>query len=179
MLEKFKYNSLMENFRDPLVQKIAGFLNAIGIETVPARPGEGCFLPGIRVENGRLLVDEEHLAYPGDLLHEAGHLALAPAGVRAGLSGEVVIPGADMDAMEILATAWAFAATVHLELAPDVLFHTGGYRGKSESLIFTYGLGVYPGANGLEKFGLTATGAAARRLNAKPYPHMLKWLRES
>jgi hypothetical protein len=165
-------------FLGALTKSIAGFLNAVGIEVLPRRLDGGCFLPGILVERGRLLVDESALAYPGDLLHEAGHLAVAPADVRPTLSGEVVIPGADMNAVEVQATAWAYAAVKHLGLGPEVLFHGGGYAGKSEGLIRTYALGVYPGAHHLQEFGMTATGEEARRLGVAPYPHMLKWLRD-
>lgn len=165
-------------FQNPLTDRIAGFLVSIGVEVVPARGLGGCFLPGIRVEGGRLLVDESELAYPGDLLHEAGHLAIAPADIRPTLGGEVIIPGADMDAFEVAATAWAFAALTHLGLAPEVLFHEGGYGGKSGGLIFTYGAGVYPGAWGLQQLGMTAAGDEARGLGVAPYPNMLKWLRD-
>lgn len=165
-------------FRDHLTNRIAEFLCAIGIEVAPVRLEHDPFLPGILIERGRLLVDESRLTYPGDLLHEAGHLAVAPQSVRHSLSGEVVIPGADMDAVEVQVTAWAYAAIVHLGLDPKILFHGGGYRGKSEGLLFTYGLGVYPGAYGLQLAGMTATGEAARQLGVAPYPHMLKWVRD-
>lgn len=168
----------MKIFSDPLTVKISGFLNSIGIEVVAANLSDECFLPGIVVENGRLLVDETRLEYPGDLLHEAGHLALAPSEVRPHLSGEVIIPNENMDLMEIQVTAWAYAATVHLGLEPNILFHQGGYKGRSESLIFTFSMGVYPGANGLENFGMTATGEKARKLDVAPYPNMLKWVRD-
>lgn len=164
-------------FHNTVTNRIVDFLMAIGIEVVPARLGGGCFLPGVRVENGRLLVDEAELTYPGDLLHEAGHIAVAPSGVRSSLSGEVVIPGADMDAMEAQATAWAYAAVTHLGLDPKVLFHDGGYGGKSRGLLFTYGAGVYPGAYGLQEIGMTAVGMAARELGVAPYPRMMRWVR--
>ena len=165
-------------FRDEIADKIAGFLTSVGIVIVPSELDDESFLPGISVENGRLLVDERKLEYPGDLLHEAGHLAIAPADVRPALSGEVVIPGANMDLVEAYVTAWAYAAVVYLGLEPEILFHQGGYRGKSKSLIFTFSVGVYPGANGLEELGLTATGENARQLGIAPYPNMLKWVRD-
>jgi hypothetical protein len=90
----------------------------------------------------------------------------------------VVIPDADMNAVEVQATAWAYAAVRHLGLEPSVLFHEGGYEGKSAGLIFTYTAGVYPGAYGLQTLGMTATGETARGLQVPPYPHMLKWLRD-
>lgn len=165
-------------FQSALTRKIVEFLTAVGIEVAPVRLADECFLPGIRIESGRLLVDESKLAYPGDLLHEAGHLAVAPRRLRAGLSGEVIIPGADMNAVEAQATAWAYAAVAHLGLDPEVLFHEGGYDGKSQGLIFTYGSGVYPGAYGLQEIGMTAVGKAAGELGVAPYPHMLKWVRD-
>ena len=165
-------------FRNPITCTIAEFLTMIGIEVIPSRLQGECFLPGIRVDEGRLLVDEQTLEYPGDLLHEAGHLALVPAMVRASLSGEVNVPGEDMDAMEVKATAWAYAAINHLGLDPAILFHQGGYKGKSEGLLFTYQAGVYLGAFGLEQAGMTATGKLARELNVAPYPSMLKWLKD-
>ena len=165
-------------FRNALTNKIADFLSLIGIEIAAEKLDDKCFLPGILVKNGRLLVDERRLEYPGDLLHEAGHLALAPAGVRPDLSGEVVIPDIDINVVEAYVTAWAYAAVVHLALEPKILFHPGGYKGKSESLIFTFGCGVYPGANGLENLGLTANGENARKLGVAPYPNMLKWVRD-
>lgn len=165
-------------FQNPTTNTIADFISSIGVGVVPAEFDGECFLPGIRVENGKLLVDEAKLTYPGDLLHEAGHLAVAPGSLRPTLTGEVIIPGADMNAVEVQATAWAYAAIIHLGLDPKILFHDGGYDGKSEGLLFTYGAGVYPGAFGLQSIGMTAVGASARELEVDAYPHMLKWLRD-
>jgi hypothetical protein len=168
----------MNNFRNPLTEKIARFLNGIGIEIVPADLPDETFLPGIKVENGKLRVDEARLKYPGDLLHEAGHLALAAGDVRPALSGEVIIPGEDPDEIEVAATAWAFAAATFLAVEPRILFHEGGYQGKSESLILTYSTGVYPGVFSLQRFGLTVAGKAADEAGVAPYPYMLKWVRD-
>jgi hypothetical protein len=165
-------------FQNELVNRIARFLTEIGVEVVPAPLEQDSFLPGIQVLNGKLLVDETKLIYPGDLLHEAGHLAVAPSDVRHSLSGEVIIPGADMDKVEAQATAWAYAAIIHLGLDTRLLFHEGGYRGQSEGLIFTYGAGVYPGAYGLQQLGMTAGREMAGRLGIAEYPRMLKWMRE-
>lgn len=165
-------------FRNPLTRRIVEFLIDVGIEVESGCLEGESFLPGIHVEGGRILVDESKLVYPGDLLHEAGHLAVAPGNVRHSLSGEVAIPDADMNAVEAQATAWAYAAIVHLSLDPRVLFHAGGYEGKSERLIHTYAAGVYPGAYGLQLAGMTTSGDAARQSGVAPYPHMLKWLRD-
>ncbi|MDX6612087.1 MAG: hypothetical protein QOD75_1273 [Blastocatellia bacterium] len=165
-------------FTDPLTVKIADFLNGIGIEVLSASFAEETFLPGIMVENGRLLVDESKLKFPGDMLHEAGHLAVAPRELRSSLSGEVNLKGEIMNAIESQAMAWSYAALLHLELKPKIVFHEGGYRGLSKRLLINFELGVYLGANGLEKAGMTATGEAAAALGMAPYRHMLKWVRD-
>jgi len=167
----------MSAVANPLTAKIADFLNQIGIEVIPAPIDETTFLPGIEVNQGRLLVDESRLKYPGDLLHEAGHLALAPAAMRGELSGEVNLPEENMDVIEVQAIAWSYAALVYLKLEPEVVFHEEGYKGKSEALLLNFRSGFYLGATGLEAAGMTAMGQAAEDLGVPPYPHMLKWLR--
>jgi hypothetical protein len=79
---------------------------------------------------------------------------------------------------EVEATAWAYAASVALGLDPAVLFHEGGYHGRSASLVMTYALGVYPGCKGLADNGMTLVGDQARRAGVAPYPHMQRWLRQ-
>lgn len=162
---------------DPTSSLIA-FLRGIGLVVYEQPLGGDSFLPGLRVRNGELLVDRDALTWPGDLLHEAGHLAVLPPDRR----------GASSDALEELdevalageaeATAWAWAALVHLGLRPDLLFHDAGYHGRSARLIATFSAGVYPGCHGLVMAGLTLTGADAQVAGVPPYPHMIRWLRE-
>jgi hypothetical protein len=167
-----------DNFQNPLTQKIAGFLNEIGIPTHPARLDGETFLPGIRVRGGALLVDEERLAFPGDLLHEAGHLAVAPARLRAQLSDEVKLPDLNPDVLEMQAIVWSYAAAAHLEIDPRIVFHPQGYKGRAENLLFNFSLGIFPGLNGLEESGLAFSERRARELGAEPFPKMRKWLRD-
>lgn len=165
-------------FSDPLTRRIATFIAEIGLEILSVRLSCKTFLPGILVENGKILADESKLTYPGDLLHEAGHLALAARDIRSSLSDEVALPGVDMKPVEVYVIAWSYAAIVHLGLSPTVVFHEGGYGVESERLLNNFSLGVYIGANGLQDAGLTAIGAKALELRVPPYPHMLKWLRD-
>jgi hypothetical protein len=165
-------------FQNALTAKIVEFLLSIGIEVLPAELREETFLPGIFVEGGKLLVDESRLTYPGDILHEAGHLAVAPKELRPSLSGEVIIEGADMNVVEMAVTAWAYAAVIHLGLTPETLFHEGGYKGRSQSLLLTFGAGVFPGVGGLKAIGMTVLAEEAERTGVKPYPHMMKWVRD-
>ena len=163
-------------FQNDLTDRIAEFLNGIGIRTMPARLTAETFLPGIRVQNGALLVDEEKLAFPGDLLHEAGHLAVAPARLRGALSDEVELPDFDLDALETHAIAWSYAACLHLGIDPRVVFHEHGYKGKAENLLLNFSLGVFIGLNGLEENEMAFSEEKSRERGVLPFPKMQKWL---
>lgn len=161
-----------------MTARIVEFLRVIGIAVEPADlDPEECFLPGLRLDRGRLLYDEEALAYPGDLLHEAGHIAVAPPGARELLSGAADVPGLDMGRLEHAAVAWSYAAALEVGIDPALVFHEGGYRGKGRRLLGTYSVGVYPGANLLEESGMAASPARAAELGVDPYPHMIEWVR--
>lgn len=164
-----------ENFKNELVRKLADFLNGIGIETISHRLDGETFLPGIEVNEGRLLVDEASLLYPGDLLHEAGHLAVMPRSMRPRLSGKLLEAGENMELVELAAMAWSYAACIHLGIDPAVVFHPAGYKGKSQALLLSFNLGVYPGACHLQALGLAVAGRDAVGPD-RPYPHMLKWV---
>lgn len=161
-----------------LVDRIAGFLRSVGIAVIERELADGTFLPGVLIEAGTLVVDRSRLRWPGDLLHEAGHLAVMPATLRSSLSdaldGEISAPHAG----EVEATAWAYAACVALGIDASLLFHGGGYHGHSQGLVMTYTLGVYPGSAGLASAGLTRIGDEARKEGVAPYPHMIRWLRD-
>lgn len=79
----------MPPFADPLTARISDFLQEIGVGVRACALPEPCFLPGIHIQQGKLLVDETRLLYPGDLLHEAGHLAITPAPRRVELHGDI------------------------------------------------------------------------------------------
>jgi len=166
-------------FENPLTRRIAEFLNEIGLEVAAQALDEKTFLSGILIENGKILVDESKLEFPGDLLHEAGHLAVTPKNLRAHLSDEVTLPAEfDIDAVERAAIAWSYAAALHLGFDPRVVFHESGYKGNSESLLLGFSLGVCIGVDTLEAAEMTATGENARRGGVSPYPKMSKWLRD-
>ena len=164
-------------FRDDLTQKIADFLREIGLEIISRQITGETFLPGILPSQGKLLIDEDKLLWPGDLLHEAGHLAVAPAELRPTLSGEVILPDANLDAIESQAIAWSYAASLHLGLDPKTVFHEGGYRGQAAALLMNFEIGVPLGVNGLQEAGMTLLENSERE-GVRPYPHMLKWLRD-
>jgi hypothetical protein len=143
--------------------RITAFLREIGI-TVTATDLPESFLPGIAVERGGLLVDEARLEYPGDLLHEAGHLAVAPPDVRSGLSGDID----DLPDLEWAVIPWSYAAALEIGIEPALVFHEGGYRGHSPGLLRNFEMGVPIGLHLLVDAGMTT---------ADLYPRMLLWLR--
>jgi hypothetical protein len=161
-----------------LTQAIVEFLIAIGIPVREGLVSPDAFLPGLSIINGSLLYDRATLRWPGDLLHEAGHIATVPASMRAMLNDSLDELSSVPHAGEIEATAWAYAAIAHLGLCPSVLFHPEGYHGKSAELIATYTLGVYPGCYGLAQAGMTLLGTQATFAAIAPYPHMTRWLRD-
>lgn len=159
---------------DPITATLVDFLLRIGLDVRPGELSQPTFLPGIAIEHGALVVDEARLRYPGDLLHEAGHLAVAPPERRAAMHMDA---GSDA-AEEMMALAWSYAAIVHLQLDPAIVFHADGYRGSGESLIENFSEGRVIALPMLQWIGLTLDEQRARDEGMPPYPHMLRWLRE-
>lgn len=159
---------------DPgLVGQIIGFIRDIGIAVETCELGDDTFLPGIAVRGGTIRVDPGRLRYPGDLLHEAGHIAVTPAAQRAAMGDDA----GDEPADEMMAIAWSWAASVYLGLDPGVVFHPDGYKGDAQWLIETFGTGHYIGLPMLQWIGLSADPQRAAELGVAPYPAMLRWLR--
>lgn len=157
---------------DPTATLIIDWLREIGL-TVRFAPLEtGTFLPGATLEPGGLIVDPERLLYPGDLLHEAGHLATMLPSRRASTGCNA---GSDMGD-EIAAQTWSYAAAVHLSLAPEIVFHASGYHESSTRLIEIYRDGK-AGVPLLQWMGLTLDSTHAAESAVPPYPHMIRWLR--
>jgi hypothetical protein len=161
-----------------MIEPIIAFLEEIQLPVSEGVVPPDSFLPGLRISQGGVIFDRASLRWPGDLLHEAGHIAVMPSALRPSLSDALDSESEVPHGGEVEALAWAYAALVHLELHPSVLFHDGGYRGNSTGLITTFGLGVYPGAFGLAQAGMTLVGAEARAAGIPPYPRMIRWLRE-
>ncbi len=161
-------------FNHPTTSLISGFLNTIGLPTAAAVLTQVTFLPGLAISQGTLLIDEPRLAYPGDLLHEAGHVAVTPAIKRRELGQNVRYDAGE----EMAAIAWSYAAALHLKMAPAIVFHPHGYRGSSQAIIENFSQGRYLGVPLLEWYGLAASKKEAATLEVLPYPHMLKWIRD-
>ena len=164
----------MPAFTAPLTARIVEFLESIGLEVQAAELPGRTFLPGILIEQGRLLVDENRLRYSGDLLHEAGHLAVKTPSRRARCGLDASKNMGD----EIGAIGWSYAALTHLGLDPAVVFHPHGYKGSSQAFLDNFREGRFAGVPLLQWMGLTLDEKKAREQNLPPYPHMQRWLRE-
>lgn len=148
------------------------FLAEIGIPTQEAALTADTFLPGILIDNGGLLLDLAKLRYPGDILHEAGHLAVTPAAERAQLAGNVMAGKPEQqgtDGEEIVAMLWSYAAAQAIGVPPEIVFHPDGYRNASGWMLDNFRQGIYPGLPLLTWMGLTTN---------EDFPRMTRWLRE-
>jgi hypothetical protein len=160
-------------FNDPLTSQIAAFLSGIGIRVHAREITEATLFPGMKIEFGDLVIDETKLRHPGDLLHEAGHIAVFSPEERKAVNGDA---GPDA-AAEMAATGWSYAAVVHLGLDPSVIFHAESFQGGARSMIENFTHGHYLGVPMLQWYGLTADAKRAAELGVKPYPFLLRWLR--
>lgn len=160
-----------------IFRQIVDFLAEIGIEVQIRSIDHETFLPGVTIEAGKLVVDESKLKHPGDMLHEAGHLAVTAHDERPTMTGTIELPDAESGGCEMAAIAWSYAALCHLRLDPSVVFHEEGYKGGSESLIENFSHGCYIGVPMLQWFGLAVEEGSADGADVKPYPHMIKWVR--
>lgn len=166
----------MEN-QDDNTSRILNFLDSIGISHRFCTITGDTFLPGIDIEKGVLLVDREKLLYPGDLLHEAGHIAVLEKEKREVICGNAGITDGNVDGEEIGAILWSYAALKKIGLSEEVVFHPNGYKGASQWHIENFRSGFYPGLPLLEWMGLCISPERAHTENKTAFPEMIRWLR--
>jgi hypothetical protein len=160
-----------------VLSKCIPFLQSIGIE-IKFRKIEGVgFLPGLLIEDGNIIIDREALMHPGDILHEAGHIAVVPASERASLCNRSVLESKNRETEEMMAIAWSYAACVHLELNPYIVFHESGYNGGGENIVENFNSGNFFGIPTLQWCNMTTVPGNAKQ-GGDVYPRMKKWLRD-
>jgi hypothetical protein len=170
-------NNFTQEDKDAL-ETCIDFLNRIGIETTFRKIDTTSFLPGLLIENGNIVIDTDALTYPGDILHEAGHIAVSPGETRSTLNPESIIKSTNRESEEMMAIAWSYAACIYLSLDPYFVFHDHGYKGGGSNIVENFEEKRYIGVPMLQWVGLTADEKRAIKLKVSPYPHMIKWMRD-
>lgn len=185
----------------PDLRRALKFMRVLGMETEVVRHDHSdAFVPGVWLDHGRLVVFPE-VAALGDVLHEAGHLAVIPSVLRAltvpgSLPGDALHSAAAeylersciVDACgtedplmrgilqmgECEAIAWSYAAARALDFDPVILTaqrEDGSYPFGEPDA----GAQVLLRLNGSAHFGIHGLQAAGF-CRAREFPLMLRWL---
>jgi hypothetical protein len=134
-------------FADPVVEKLAAFVRSVGIGVERATLDRPTRFPGLDIANGAVLIDEDRLIHPGNILHEAGHLAVHDPAKRNN-------PQIDPSGGEELSTlAWSYAAALY------------------------FAEGRFMGVPLLQRFGMSVEPRNAAACGVEPFPPMLRWVR--
>lgn len=179
----------------PDLARTLAFLRDIGLPVVVkstlSSPG---FLDCVRIEQGGLCVQPD--ARVSDVLHEAGHLAVTPARFRALVQDDVdeghrrmfeameaekievdsPLWRAALQSGEAEATAWTWAAGLHLGLAPERIIENDDYDGEGAFIRQALAMESYLGINGLCHAGFCGRGELGRRRRLPLYPQLCFWL---
>lgn len=158
--------------------RVLRFLEEIGIQIVEKKLDATTFLPGLALGSNCIYVDFDELMYPGDLLHEAGHLAVTDGKTREMIDAIIINGGWPTQGEEIAAILWSYAALTYLNLDPSFVFHTNGYKGNSEWFISNFTNANYIGLPFLEWAGLTLGDKRAHLEGKEAFPVMQKWIRD-
>jgi hypothetical protein len=151
-----------------IIDLIVSFLRSINISVVEQELPNDTFLPGLSLYGNSILMDRETLKYPGDLLHEAGHLAITEEEIRPLIGTSKMNDNWPTDGDEIAAIIWSYAACCFLNLDLEIVFHSNGYKNESEWLIDQFNNKNYIGLPLLEWMSLC---------NKEEFPKMKKWVR--
>ena len=158
-----------------LMEKMVDFLRSNNIGVKFTSLPEDTFLPGLYIDCGQLLVDVTRLTYVGDILHEGGHIALMNPEERTFLAGSLT--GQQFaEASEMMVIAWTYAACLHLDIDPAIVFHDG-YKSGGEHTLSNFRAGRYFGVPMLQWLGMTSQGNGAGLDTEAIYPSMKYWVR--
>lgn len=156
------------------------FVRSIGLRVEESSAPElaSTFVPGVRIVDGGLVIDTS-IVYPGDILHEAGHIATMPAKFRPKANGtlgavfremgqyleanpsklgawpEDPVCRAILQCGEAEAAAWQYAAAQHIDMPAKWLFPKGSFNGNSKDTLLRLQANSYFGINGLQAAGWT------------------------
>ena len=156
-------------------QDCVSFIQSLGIEIEWVESLSSTIVPGFAIERGVLQICEAEILYPGDILHEAAHLAVIPKGDHPNLSNTFIGQRPQFQAEEMMCIAWSYAACLHLKLDPEFVFHPDGYKGGGQYLAENFKEGRYIGVPMLQYAGMALESAAG---DQAAYPAMIKWVRD-
>lgn len=177
----------------PLRRTIA-FLVGIGMpcHVVPKASG---FVRGVRIVSGTLHIDAT--ASSSKVLHEAGHLAVLPGRFRRQANDNLAAvfrlmmdtvdftdpdtgeARAAIQATEVEATAWAWAAGEAIGLIPSQIVEDVDYCGTGAEVRQQLRMRAYVGINGLSAGGFCVTRPALEKVYGRPaYPKLAMWLQK-
>lgn len=160
------------------LDRMVHFIRDIGIEIVFCELPEATFLPGIQLGPNCIFIDKERMQYPGDLLHEAGHLAVTTPQNRMHVGTAEVEENWPPEGEEMSAILWSYAALLYLDIPAEYVFHPKGYKNESQWMIQNFKDELYIGMPLLEWMGLALSKERAEREGKPAFPQMLKWVRE-
>jgi hypothetical protein len=141
--------------------RILDFLGSIGINVVAGDIG-----------HGTIIVDPSIPAWPGDLLHDAGHIAMTEPAMRQQLEKVSDDPAEEMGAM-----AWSVAAAHAIGIPLETIFHEAGYNGAGQNYIDSFRDDPSIGIPFLAWLGMTAEPRRAAEWGIPAFPVMQRWLR--
>jgi hypothetical protein len=159
---------------DQRLDVMLAFLTEIGILWREGEVSTKAFLPGVEVVAGELVIKRGQLQYPGDVLHEAGHIALLPPEQRGVFSGNVTDVSPEYEGYEMAVILWTYAACLHLALPVEYVVHDTGYQGQAGWLREEFAQGRFIGLPVLKWLRLADDPQVAGRAG---FPEMLRWIR--
>lgn len=162
-------------YDEMMLGRIIDFLNEIGIKVKETALKDDCFLPGLFPKESGILLDRTWLKYPGDLLHEAGHVAVTEAHLRPLIGTSKMPEQWPKPGDELGAILWSYAALLHLEIPARVVFHPDGYKGDADWLIEQFENKNYIGLPLLTWMGFCKNDE--NQPAATTFPKLEKWLR--
>lgn len=149
---------------------VASFLNDIGLEArMVDQLGAPSFLKDVCIDHGTLQFTENALV--GDLLHDAGHLAVIPARFRIQMHGNLYksfreilknldhMDPEDPEAVALLngddlaATAWGWACGRHLDIDPQVIITPESFGHEGDHIRRMLSMNSYFGIQALQATG--------------------------
>lgn len=173
MIEAEQNNT--QSYDVEMLERIIQFLNEKGIKVIEGELDNSCFLPVLFPKGTGIIMDRKKLKYPGDFLHEAGHIAVTEEHLRPLIGTSEIHEKWPKPGEELGAILWSYAAVCHLKIPANVVFHPQGYKNEADWLIEQFESKNYIGLPLLICMGFC--GYNDDKQNQTTFPSMLKWLR--